>query len=327
MDERSKKRSSVRPAEAGDVEFLVRANLGLAEETEGKALDPEVVERGVRAALARPALGRYRVAERGGAVLGSLMLTEEWSDWRAGTYLWIQSVWVEPEARGSGLYRDLWESVLAEARAAEDVCGVRLYVEHDNQRAQAVYEHLGMERLPYHLYACDTPSPQVQGEQSEPAPPSALLGEHDEFVDLVAEHQRALVRGEIALARECFARFRQRFERHAQLEDEVVFPLYAPLAGSIVGGGMELLDAEHSKLARMLDAHELELSRVRAPLAPALLVDWIEREQTLKHLLQHHDQRERNLVYPALDAALDPEARRRLWESVTAWRAAHPVQD
>ena len=310
----------VRPAELRDLEFLVCANLGLARETEDKLLDEEVVRRGTRAALERAGLGRYIVADRAGTTIASLLLTEEWSDWNASRYLWIQSVWVEPEERGRGAYRALWEYVKSEAREAPDVCSIRLCVEFENERAQGVYEHLGMQVLPYRVYTYDTSSAPTPAQLSE------LLHEHTEFDDAMVEHQRALVRGDLQAAREAFRRFSRALSHHARMEDEVVFPVYAPIGAGVVGGGLELLAAEHSKLERMIESMSSELDELVAPLSPETLVAWIEREQVLKHLLQHHDQRERNLVYPALDAALDEGARSALWEAVEAWRAENPRQ-
>ncbi|HKX46089.1 MAG TPA: GNAT family N-acetyltransferase, partial [Planctomycetota bacterium] len=127
----------------------------MARETEDKSLDPAVLERGVRRALADPAKGRYLVAEQDGRAVGGLLLTLEWSDWRDGWFWWIQSVYVEPEARGAGAYRALHEHVLAEARRDPDVRGVRLYVEVENTRARAVYERLGMAELAYRVYGLE----------------------------------------------------------------------------------------------------------------------------------------------------------------------------
>jgi ribosomal protein S18 acetylase RimI-like enzyme len=142
----------VRPAEPADLDAIAAFQVAMAHETEAITLDPAVVRRGVAAVLADPAKGRYRVAEREGAVVGSLMLTTEWSDWRDGTWWWIQSVYVAPEARRAGVYRALHASVLADAEATGGVCGVRLYVEHANTRAQATYEAMGMRRGRYVVY-------------------------------------------------------------------------------------------------------------------------------------------------------------------------------
>jgi ribosomal protein S18 acetylase RimI-like enzyme len=145
----------IRPAIASDADFLARGNTAMALETEHKRLDPAVVSAGVRAALADPGKGRYFVAERDGQRVGQLMFTYEWSDWRNGTFLWIQSVYVLPEARRSGVFRTLFRHV--ERLAADDtaVCGIRLYVERENTRAQATYRHCGLHDAGYAVMEVD----------------------------------------------------------------------------------------------------------------------------------------------------------------------------
>ncbi len=145
----------VRPATAADADRLVANNLAMALETEGLRLDPARLSVGVRAVLADPAKGRYFVAERDGRVVGQLMVTTEWSDWRNGRIDWIQSVYVAPEARRTGVYRALYEHLRALAEADPEVVGLRLYVHHDNTRAQQVYATLGMARAEYVVFEVD----------------------------------------------------------------------------------------------------------------------------------------------------------------------------
>ena len=147
----------VRAASPDDARALADGNVAMARETEGLALDAEVTLAGVRAALVDPTLGRYFVAELDGEVVGQLMVTREWSDWRCGFYWWIQSVWVAPGHRGRGVYRALHARVVAEAREA-DVRSVRLYVERANARAQAVYAAVGMEKSHYELFELELPA-------------------------------------------------------------------------------------------------------------------------------------------------------------------------
>lgn len=142
----------VREATASDHAVICAYNQAMAEETEGRQLDGETLSRGVRAVLEDPTKGRYLVAEREGRVVGQLMLTFEWSDWRDGLFWWIQSVYVAPAARKSGVYRALHEHVVALARASGEACGVRLYVEVENDVARATYERLGMRPCRYGMY-------------------------------------------------------------------------------------------------------------------------------------------------------------------------------
>ena len=142
---------TVRPARADDAATIADFNLRLAEESEGLALDSATVRAGVEALLADAAKGLYFVAESGGRIVGQLMLTVEWSDWRNGPIYWLQSVYVAPEARGSGVFRALWERALATAREA-GARAVRLYVEEHNVAAQEVYRRVGMEASGYLVF-------------------------------------------------------------------------------------------------------------------------------------------------------------------------------
>jgi ribosomal protein S18 acetylase RimI-like enzyme len=142
----------IRPATAGDAEVLIDFAAAMALETERKVLLRDVIGAGVHHLLAHPGMGFYVMAESEGEVAGSLMVTTEWSDWRNGNFWWVQSVYVRPQFRRRGVYRQLYEYL--QKRAAEDpaVCGFRLYVERDNLRAQATYRAAGMEQTHYILF-------------------------------------------------------------------------------------------------------------------------------------------------------------------------------
>ena len=151
----------VRAAAPDDLDLLVRWACAMADETEGKALDPNTVRAGIEAGLREPSLARYFIASRRMQVAGretidvtaaTLMLTTEWSDWRNGTWWWIQSVYVAPEHRRAGAYRALHLHVEAAARDADGVIGLRLYVERDNANAQSTYRALGMDDAAYQVY-------------------------------------------------------------------------------------------------------------------------------------------------------------------------------
>jgi ribosomal protein S18 acetylase RimI-like enzyme len=136
------------PADAG---VLIEFNAAMALETEGKELLPDVIGAGVRSLLGNPAAGFYLLAEEDSAV-GSLMITKEWSDWRNGTFWWIQSVYVRPQFRRQGVYKNLYRHVQELASKDPAVCGFRLYVERENERAQATYSALGMKQTHYLVF-------------------------------------------------------------------------------------------------------------------------------------------------------------------------------
>jgi len=128
-------------------------------ETEQRRLDPDRVRAGVAALLADAAKGIYFVAETevngAPAVVGQLLITYEWSDWRNGNFWWIQSVYVAGDSRSQGVFRALFEHVRALATARPDVCGLRLYMDAHNGRARQAYERLGWERTSYEVFEID----------------------------------------------------------------------------------------------------------------------------------------------------------------------------
>jgi ribosomal protein S18 acetylase RimI-like enzyme len=142
----------IRAARAEDADTIAAFNAAMAWETEGKRLLPEVLGAGVRRLLAEPPLGFYLVAVVRGEVVGCLMVTTEWSDWRNGRFWWIQSVYVPAAWRRRGVFRALYAHVTRAAGSEADVCGVRLYVERENTVAQATYRNLGMSETDYLLF-------------------------------------------------------------------------------------------------------------------------------------------------------------------------------
>jgi GNAT superfamily N-acetyltransferase len=142
---------TIRPAEWSDLDFLIKGNAALAWESEGKALSQDRLRAGVEAVLQDQDKGEYFVAEVSRQVVGQVLITREWSDWRNGWFWWIQSVYVTPAMRSKGVYRCLHNHIVERARQAGNVVGMRLYVESNNHRAQRVYERCGMQFAQYQV--------------------------------------------------------------------------------------------------------------------------------------------------------------------------------
>ena len=157
----------IRPAAAADATLLADWAIAMALETEHKQLAPGTVHAGVAAGIADAGKARYFIAmhdaalaghETVGAAVGTLMLTSEWSDWRNGDWWWIQSVYVVPGHRRSGVFAALYRHVEQLARATPGVIGLRLYVEKENAAAQRTYAALGMVDAGYAMYESEFPS-------------------------------------------------------------------------------------------------------------------------------------------------------------------------
>jgi len=142
----------IRMATVDDRDVLVGFNRAMARETESKELDAKVLGRGVAKLLGDRSLGFYAVVAVEREIAAGLMVTTEWSDWRNGMFWWIQSVYVRPQFRRQGLYRELYAFVKELAATDGGVCGFRLYVERENAPAQRTYEALGMRETCYRMY-------------------------------------------------------------------------------------------------------------------------------------------------------------------------------
>jgi ribosomal protein S18 acetylase RimI-like enzyme len=143
---------NIRLAIKEDAASLVEFNQAMAIETEGKSLNHETLRSGVESVFTDSKKGFYVVAEDNHAIVGGLMVTFEWSDWRNAWFWWIQSVYILPDYRGKKIYRKLYEFVKNQAESEKNVCGFRLYVEKENLLAQKVYERLGMNVSHYIMY-------------------------------------------------------------------------------------------------------------------------------------------------------------------------------
>tara|TARA_X000001036_G_scaffold188111_1_gene177330 strand:- start:59 stop:511 length:453 start_codon:yes stop_codon:yes gene_type:complete len=138
-----------------DINSLVDFNIKMAKETENKILNKKIVTKGVSEVLTDTTLGYYVIAKNKNTILGSLMITYEWSDWRNGMFWWIQSVYVEKEYRQQGVYKKMYSYIKDKALKDNSCTGIRLYVEQENKIAQSVYTKLEMKETHYKLFEID----------------------------------------------------------------------------------------------------------------------------------------------------------------------------
>ena len=144
----------VRDAVLSDVDTICDFNQRLAQETESRLIPPEVLRGGVLAALTIPDRLHYWVAvssDDAAQVIGQVAVSYEWSDWRNGWIWWLQSVYVDSDWRGQGVFRALLDQIRMDATAHANVIGLRLYVEHENAPARVTYEKLGFVPAGYEV--------------------------------------------------------------------------------------------------------------------------------------------------------------------------------
>jgi len=141
----------IREARIIDADKIIGFQKKMAKETEDMSLDHEVINQGVYAVFADPAKGKYYVAEDNSEVIGSLLITNEWSDWRNSFVWWFQSVYIEKSYRRRGIFKMMYNHIKENA-INNGIAGLRLYVEVENTTAQKTYEAMGMNSSHYKMY-------------------------------------------------------------------------------------------------------------------------------------------------------------------------------
>lgn len=142
----------IRIASEENREIIADFQVKMADETEGLVLEKETLNEGVMHVLRDPEKGKYFIAEEADKVVASLLVTFEWSDWRNKWVLWIQSVYVLPEYRKQGVFKNMYAHIKKWATDDNEVAGIRLYVDKTNRRAIDVYSKLGMNGEHYRLF-------------------------------------------------------------------------------------------------------------------------------------------------------------------------------
>ena len=140
-----------------DTASIAGHNIATAAETEGRSLDPDTARNGVLAIFEDPSRGFYLVAEESGRIIGQCMITYEWSDWRNGTFWWIQSVYVVPAYRRRGIFTRLFSEISRLASGSHGVAGVRLDVDRETELAMKAYRAIGMHRARYVMFEKEFP--------------------------------------------------------------------------------------------------------------------------------------------------------------------------
>ena len=161
-------RIHLRRATHRDTAVIAAHNHSMAMESEQKTLDPAIAFPGVERLIQDPSRGFYLLAEEGGRIVGQCMITYEWSDWRNGTFWWIQSVYVVPEKRRKGIFTTLLRHLEEEAYRQQDVVGIRLYVDCTNTAATDTYRSLGMTETRYRIF--EREFPRFPGGAARPGP-------------------------------------------------------------------------------------------------------------------------------------------------------------
>jgi hemerythrin-like domain-containing protein len=131
-----------------------------------------------------------------------------------------------------------------------------------------------------------------------------LMDLHRELEEAFLRHQEALLALNVAEALRRLTAYEQALLEHMRHEEEGLIPVYAARAERIRGGPVELFLGEHRKMREFLESLTEDLERMRGLGGTELrraVIALFDREAMYKHLVEHHDRREQNILYPELD--------------------------
>lgn len=142
---------TVRRARLSDLQSLVSFAQQEAMEAEGLEKVSITLEKGIQTALDDESIAIYWVlADETDAPVGNISTLREWSNWNAGFYWWIQSLYIMPKYRGKGYLEDLLKTVISEAKR-QGALDLRLYAHEDNERALKAYRKVGFQDSKYKI--------------------------------------------------------------------------------------------------------------------------------------------------------------------------------
>ncbi len=126
-----------------------------------------------------------------------------------------------------------------------------------------------------------------------------LEHDHQACDAMFAEIEVAVGHADFAAARGHFARFREAMERHINAEENVVFPAFEGKTGMRTGP-TEVMRSEHRMMRDLFVKMDAALAQQQAQ-------PYLGLAETLLILLQQHNIKEENILYPMVDQALGSE--------------------
>jgi iron-sulfur cluster repair protein YtfE (RIC family) len=146
-----------------------------------------------------------------------------------------------------------------------------------------------------------------------------ILEIHTELDEMFLEHQYALLHFDFALALEKLERYESVLLAHMADEEDVLLPLYAERAVIGKGGAVKLFLDEHEKMRNFVRLFaEATASLQTDPEPEPTLLQLLDRESFYKRLNTHHDIRETDILYPALDVITSVEERAEIYKRISA---------
>ncbi|HMV72230.1 MAG TPA: hemerythrin domain-containing protein [Pseudomonadales bacterium] len=123
-----------------------------------------------------------------------------------------------------------------------------------------------------------------------------MTDDHRHCDDLFASAEQAIGRGEVDAAREAFTRFHAGMIAHFNSEETTLFPSFEEHTG-MSGGPTQVMRMEHQRMRILMD-------EAAETLAAGRVDDYLGVAETLLIMMQQHNMKEENILYPMCDQHL-----------------------
>ena len=122
---------------------------------------------------------------------------------------------------------------------------------------------------------------------------------HRRCDDLFADAERAVAKMNTAAATAAFAHFRIATLAHFDAEEKTLFPTFEAKTGMTMGP-TQVMRMEHTQMRALMDDAAAALARGDAD-------DYLGLTETLLIMMQQHNMKEENVLYPMCDQQLAAE--------------------
>jgi hemerythrin-like domain-containing protein len=129
---------------------------------------------------------------------------------------------------------------------------------------------------------------------------TTLIGDHRHCDELFTQAENKVAVGDIATASEVFTAFATETERHFHREEAVLFPAFERTTGQ-TGGPTQVMRVEHARMRQLFD----EMSGC---LAQGDQERFMGLSETLLIMMQQHNAKEEQVLYPMSERVLGEHA-------------------
>ena len=128
---------------------------------------------------------------------------------------------------------------------------------------------------------------------------SFMTDDHRRCDDFFAEAEQAIARKNLPAAKAAFGHFRDAVLAHFDSEEKTLFPTFEAKTGMAMGP-TQVMRMEHTQMRALLDEAVAALAQDDAD-------DYLGLADTLLIMMQQHNMKEENILYPMCDEHLAGE--------------------